>query len=158
MTPILPLLLLAAAQSEKLPPANPIPLDRSDEVAVMVPVNGIFAGLTAHDGQAILTHVRPEGMATVAIEKPDGGRAIRRMSWADFAGGIKPGPQHLEERMTNPAIDIDGDIAMVWGRYVLLVDGKPHHCGVNHFDMLRENGQWKVLNVTWSQRTTGCED
>lgn len=150
------LALLLAAQPEKLPPANPIPFDQSDEAAVMVPVNAMFAGLAAHDGQAILAQVRAEGAATVAIEKPDGGRTIRRMSWTDFAGGVKPGAQKLEERMTNPAIDIDGDIAMVWGRYVFLVDGKAHHCGFNHFDLLREHGQWKVLNVTWSQRTTGC--
>lgn len=149
-------LLLAAAQ--KLPPSNPLPLDGSDEAAVMAPVDAIFAGLAAQDGQAILAQVRPEGAATVAVEQADGTRTIRRMSWAQFAAGIKPGPQKLEERMTNPAIDIDGDIAMVWGRYVFLIDGRTHHCGVNHFDLLRENGQWKVLSVTWSQRTTGCEN
>jgi len=28
---------------------------------------------------------------------------------------------------------------------------------VDHFDLVRENGAWKVQNVTWSSRTTGCE-
>ena len=44
MSIILPLLLLAAQQSEKLPPANPVPFDQSDEAAVMVPIDALFAG------------------------------------------------------------------------------------------------------------------
>jgi len=28
---------------------------------------------------------------------------------------------------------------------------------LDHFDLIRENGAWKVQNITWSSRTTGCE-
>jgi hypothetical protein len=81
---------------------------------------------------------------------------INGRSWAEFAAGLTPGPERYEERMPAPAIEIDGDIAMAWGDYVFLVDGKVAHCGVNHFDLVREAGAWKVLNITWSRRTTGC--
>lgn len=136
------------------PPAAAAP--SADETAVMGTVDAMFAGLAARDGQAILAQVRPEGGATVAIERPDGTRAVRRLSWTEFAGGLKPGPEKYRERLTDPQVRVDGDIAMVWGRYVFTIDGKPHHCGVDHFDLVREAGTWKVLNVTWSQRTTGC--
>jgi len=149
--------LLFAAQTAKLPAWNPIPQDGSAEAAVMAPINAMFAGLAARDGAAILAQTRPEGGATVASEKADGTRLIRHESWAEFAGGIKPGPERYEERLTDPAIEIDGDIAMVWSPFLFTVDGKVHHCGVDHFDLIRERGAWKVLNVTWSQRTTGCE-
>ena len=148
--------LAQTTPTPKLPPANPLPYEDADAAAVMTPINAIFAGLAAHDGAAILAQTRPEGGATVAIEKPDGSRTIRHLSWTEFTAGIKPGPEKLEERISTPAIEVDGDIAMVWAPFVFLIDGKPHHCGVNHFDLIRENGSWKVLNVTWSQRTTGC--
>jgi hypothetical protein len=151
------LALLLAAQTAKLPPWNPIPLDGTAEAAVMAPINAMFAGLEARDGAAILAQTRPEGGATVVSEKSDGTRAIRHESWAEFAGGIKPGPEHYQEKLSDPAIEINGDIAMVWAPFVFTVDGKAHHCGVDHFDLIREKGAWKVLNVTWSQRTTGCE-
>ncbi|HEX4738907.1 MAG TPA: nuclear transport factor 2 family protein [Allosphingosinicella sp.] len=128
----------------------------ADEGAVMHTVDAMFAGLAARDGQAILAQVRPEGGATVAVERPDGSRAVRHLSWAEFAGGLKPGPEKYREALSNPQVRVDGDIAMVWGRYVFTIDGKVHHCGVDHFDLVREAGTWKVLNVTWSQRTTGC--
>lgn len=151
------LALLLAADTAKLPKWNALPMDGSAEAAVMAPINGMFAGLEARDGAIILAQTRPEGGATVAMEKPDGSHAIRHLSWADFVGGIKPGPERYQEKLLDPAVEVDGDVAMVWSRYVFTVDGKAQHCGVDHFDLVRENGGWKVLNVTWSQRTTGCE-
>jgi hypothetical protein len=149
--------LLLAAAEPKLPAANPLPMSSSAEGAVMAPINAMFSALTARDGAAILAQTRPEGGATVATEKPDGTRAIRHLSWNEFAAGIKPGPERYEERLTDPAIEIDGDIAMVWSPYVFRINGKLDHCGVDHFDLVQENGRWKVLNVTWSSRSTGCE-
>ena len=148
--------LAQTTPAPKLPPANPLPYEDAEAAAVMPPSNAMCAGLAAHDGAAILAQTRAEGGATVAIEKPDGSRAIRHLSWTEFAAGIKPGPEKLEERISMPAIEVDGDIAMVWAPYVFLIDGKAHHCGINHFDLVRENASWKVLNVTWSQRATGC--
>lgn len=157
MSLILSLLLAAQITPvQPMPKGTGLPLADDDTIAVMAPINGMFAGLAARDAAAITAQLRPEGGATVASEKADGTRTIRHLSWTEFTAGIKPGPEKFEERLTDPAVEIDGDIAMVWSPYVFLIDGKPHHCGVDHFDLVREKGAWKVLNVTWSQRTTGC--
>ena len=155
---ILPLLLLAA----QITPVQPIvkgtalPPPGSEEAQVMAPVNMLFDGLAKRDGAIVLASVRPDGGATVGVERADGTRTIRHLSWAEFAAGLKPGPEKYEERLTDIAVEIDGDIAMVWSPYTFFVDGKPQHCGVDHFDLVREAGSWKIQNVTWSQRTTGC--
>ena len=153
---MIPLVLALAAQtvSDKLPPANPLPNADADTSAVMAPINAMFAGLAARDPAAIAAQLRPEGGATVAVEKPDGTRQLRHLGWAEFTAGIKPGPERYGERLIDPAIEVDGDIAMVWSPYVFTIDGKVDHCGTDHFDLVREAGRWKVLNVTWSQRTT----
>ncbi len=148
--------LAQSAPSDKLPPANPLPYADADSANVMAPINAMFSGLAGHDGAAILAQTRPEGGATLALEKADGSRLIRHLSWAEFTAGIKPGPDRYEERLSDVAIEVDGDVAMVWAPYTFYLNGKADHCGVDHFDLVRENGGWKVLNVTWSQRTTGC--
>lgn len=153
---LISLLAAAAVPQDKLPPANPLPPPTSEEGQVMAPVNALFDGLARRDSALILAAMRSDATATAASEKPDGTRTVRRMSATEFAAGIKPGPERFEERLTDPAIDIDGDIAMVWSAYVFLVDGKVHHCGVDHFDLVRDAGKWKVANITWSSRTTGC--
>ena len=150
------LLLALAAQttSTKLPPAQALPPPASDEQAVLQPINGLFAAMAAKDAGRILAWVRQDGRLTgVAPGKPP-----RSHSWAEFAAQFKPGEgPALEERLVGmPAVEIDGDIAMVWSPYVFLIDGKLSHCGIDHFDMVREQGSWKVLNITWSRRTEGC--
>ena len=113
------LLLLAAPQDNaagirpssettpvaKLPPANPLPLADPDVANVMAPINAMFAGLAAHDAAAISAQVVPEGGATVAIEKADGSREIKHLSWSEFTAGIKPGADSFEERLTDPAVE-----------------------------------------------------
>lgn len=136
----------------KLPPANPLPYADADAAAVLAPVNALFAALAARDGQAVLAQTLPQGRATAV----DAGGQLRPMSWQEFAAGLKPGPERLEEQLTDPAIDVDGDIAMVWSPYVFRINGQLRHCGTDHFDLVRVDGHWKLLNATWTQRTSGC--
>jgi hypothetical protein len=51
---------------------------------------------------------------------------------------------------------VDGDAAMVWAPFVVRVGGKVSNCGVDHFDLIRDNGSWKVMNLTYSSRIDGC--
>lgn len=155
------LLLLAAAPvqttSDRLPPANPVPYAEADDAsAVLARVQAMLAALGASDpSAALLAQVRPEGGATVAGVAPDGSHHVRHWSWAEFAAQLHPGDR-ADERISDPAVEVDGDVAMVWAPYTVMVNGAVDHCGYDHFDLVRENGQWKVLNVTWSARHTGC--
>jgi hypothetical protein len=150
------LALLLASAEPKLPAWNARQPPPAAEAAVLQPIDALFAALAARDSAAIQAQGIDGGSATSVAENADGTHIVRQMSWADFAAHIKPGPERYEERLTDPAIEIDGDIAMVWSPYLFLIDGKVHHCGVDHFDLIRRDGAWKVLHVTWTSRTVGC--
>jgi hypothetical protein len=149
-------LLAALAISGQSPPADDRLRSDPEVTAVMATINAMLAGVAAHDSAAVLAILRPEGKATVSVEKPDHSFALRHPSWVEFVAGIKPGPEKLEPRLHQPVVKVDGDIAMAWTPYTFLIDGKVHHCGVNHFDLVREDGRWKILNVTYSYRIVGC--
>ncbi len=153
---MLSLLLALAAQGapNRLPPAQALPAPGAEEQLVLQPINELFAAMAAKDGVRILAQVRPDGRLTSAT-----GTETKTSGWADFAAQFKPGEgPALEERLVGtPAIEIDGDIALVWSPYIFLIDGKLSHCGIDHFDLVRDQGRWKVLNITWSKRTTGCD-
>lgn len=129
----------------------------AEAVAVMAPVNAVFGALAARDGALLTPHLDPEARMIVAVERPDGTRTIRRIGGQEFAAGLQPGPERLEEVMPDPIIAIDDDIAMVWGRYLFKIDGAIVHCGSGHFDLIRKDGVWLIAGITWNQRTTGCE-
>lgn len=162
------LALMAAPAAARAQPASPAPAARPaphrpprapdpQRAAVMAPINAMLAALTAGDGAAILANTHSAGGATVALEGDNGQRRIRHLTWAEFAGGLRPeGGARITERLYAPQVKVDGDIAMVWARYVVRRGRTVMHCGIDHFDLVRDNGQWKVLNVTWTQRTTGC--
>jgi ketosteroid isomerase-like protein len=156
MTPILFALLLQVTPVAPIEKGTALPPPVNEESAPLAVVEALFRGIAARDAAAIGATMRADATATVADERADGTRTIRHMSREALLANFKPGPERFEERMENPAVEIDGDIAMIWGRYDFLMDGKVVHCGYDHFDLVRENGSWKIQNLTWSSRTTGC--
>jgi hypothetical protein len=116
----------------------------------------MMAGIERRDAAMIMAQVRPDGSATAVVENSDGTTTVRRSDWATYLAAIKPGPEHYQATLGNPAVEIDGNIAMVWVPYSFKIDGRELHCGVDHFDLVRENAEWKVLNETWTQRKSDC--
>lgn len=146
--------LLAALMVQATSPADP---NSAEAAAVMTPVKAVFAALAARDGTLLAPHFDSEARMTVALQLPDGARSVRRLTGAEFAAGLRPGAERLEEVMPDPVIVIDGDVASVFGRCRFKVDGAVVHCGANHFDMIRRDDAWTIAGISWSQRTTGCE-
>jgi len=144
-------LLLLAAQSGQLPPAKAVPLSGNTDAVIMAPITATLAAMRSGDGAALLANTYPGGGTTSVVD----GKATRT-TWADTAAGLKPGGAHFEVTTGDPAIDVDGDIAVVWARYTFRAEGKPPHCGVDHFDLVRDQGRWRILNLTFSGRATGC--
>lgn len=154
MGPALLIAFALQAASGKLPPAQALPPPASEEQAVLAPINQLFGALSAGDSAGVLRVVYPDGRVT-AVGTLRSGNGLRQESWAEFAARQKPG-QGFQETISDPAIEIDGDVAMVWAPFVVRVGGKVGNCGFDHFDLVRENGAWKVMNITFSSRTTGC--
>ncbi len=152
---VLDVLVLFAAAAGKLPPANPLPPPGGVEAEVLAPIDALFAAFAAGDAAAMMNHVYPDGRVTAIGPRPDGADGLRQMSWTEFAARVKP-EAAFEERISDPAVDIDGDIAMVWAPFTVRIGGQLRSCGIDHFDLVREGGTWKVMNITFSSRTTGC--
>jgi hypothetical protein len=151
---LLPLLVQSSAA--RLPPAGPVAPPGAEDQAVMQPINALLAGFAARSAPMVAAQLLAGGSATTVTELADGTRRVQRRPWSDVLARFQPGPERFEERLTNPAIDSDGNVAVVWGNYVFLVNGKVDHCGVDHFQLMRENGSWKIADVSWSERVSGC--
>ena len=151
------LLMLAAADppSDRLPPATPIPYIQVDTAQVMAPVTALLSAFAARDWAAVLQHVYPDGRVTATGTRSTSS-GTRSESWREFAARIGP-TFRFDEQVSDPAIEIDGDVAMVWAPYTVRINGKIANCGFDHFDMVRGAVGWKVMNLSFSSRVTGCE-
>jgi hypothetical protein len=151
----LPLAAAALQPGGQLPPAPVIPAPMFEEGAVLVPINAMFAALTAGDPAALLRQVYSEGRVSKVDAASPGAAGLRLESWTQFAARMTPGAG-FDERIDNPAIEIDGDVALVWAPFTITQKGRVTACGYDHFDLVRRDGAWKVLNLTFSTRSTGC--
>jgi hypothetical protein len=134
----------------------PAPASSGEEAAALAAANQLLGRLTGKDPAAMQALTLPEGGATAVAAGKDGKSVVRHFTWAEFFSHLPRDKPIVEEHMRTPLVRVDGDVAMVWGRYEVNVDGKFLHCGTDHFDLVRVEGKWRVLNVTWNQRTEGC--
>lgn len=146
-------LLLVATPAAAQRSAPPLP---GDSQAVLGTVEAVYAAIEAKDPKALLAVTLLEGSATAAYTSDNGEPMVTSSDWAAYAQRLPHIPGKGKERNLKAEVQIDGDIAMVWAPYVFTIDGKVVHCGTNHFDLIRKNDEWRVLNATWTQRKTGC--
>ena len=151
---ILPLLIAAQLSSGQLPPAGPIPPPDFETANVLAPIQQLFGAFEAGDPAAMLRIVHPEGRVTATGQRATSS-GLRSQSWAEFAQRVTPSSR-FSESISDPAVEVDGDVAMVWAPFVVRIDGKVANCGYDLFDLVRDNGAWKIMNLTFSSRTTGC--
>jgi hypothetical protein len=79
------------------------------------------------------------------------------MTFEDFTGRIaKPGTAQIEERIHDPLVRIDHDLAVVWATFEFLVDGKVDHCGTDLFNLVRVDGEWRIASIADTGRKD-CE-
>ena len=57
----------------------------------------------------------------------------------------------LEERFQNVEIRQDGDLGLVTFDYDFVINDKIHHYGLEHWQVRKIDGQWKILSVTWTK-------
>jgi ketosteroid isomerase-like protein len=149
------LLLAAQSKSDRLPPAQALPPPTAgEEQIVLASVQSLLASFNAGDSAAMLRLVYPDGRVTATGTRSNGS-GLRQQSWTEFAARVTP-QATFQETIGDPAVEVDGDVAMVWAPFVVRIGGKVSNCGFDHFDLVRDNGAWKVMNLTFSSRVTGC--
>jgi hypothetical protein len=116
-----------------------------DKAAALGVVNKLFDEMLAANAAGILATGTPENQL-VAIQKGrDGKKRVSVIGGEAFTKFFtKPGS--AKEVMYAPNVEVNGDWAMVWGRYVFFADGKLSHCGINQFNLVRTDAGWKIAN------------
>jgi hypothetical protein len=152
MRKILSLLLLLVASPAVAQPEAPA----ADRGAVLAVVDGLFAAMLARDGAAVTELVEPQGIVT-SVTMDAGASRVTSSSWAEFAGRLPQAPAPIRERRFDPEVRIRGDLAMVWSRYDLSIGDTFSHCGTDLFELVRRDGRWRMLHVTYTRERTGCE-
>ncbi|MBN8922548.1 MAG: hypothetical protein BGP10_11410 [Rhodanobacter sp. 68-29] len=130
------------------PPAMAAPsLAASTDAAVLAPVRAFFSAMSRYDQAGMRALVLPTGMATLMRQ----GKPVQ-LALGEFVDHVKPGKARIEERIRDPQVRVDDNIAVVWAPYEFLLDGKPHHCGTDVFNLARVDGRWLIAGIADNSR------
>lgn len=123
--------------------AKPLPAATEDEHAVLAPIHAMFDAMAKHDPAAFKQPLLAGGsMVLMRNGKPT------QLTFDAFADIIaKPSKAPIEERIHDPLVRVDNDLAVVWAPFDFLVDGKVDHCGTDLFNLVHTDGKWLIAGV-----------
>ena len=114
-----------------------------EKQAVLAPITAMFDGMAKRDAEAIKKPLLAGG--TMVLMRDGKPTKMTFEAFADLVG--KPGKAQIEERIHDPLVRIDHDLAVVWAPFEFLVDGKVDHCGTDLFNLVRTDGKWLIASV-----------
>ncbi|HEX8370064.1 MAG TPA: amidohydrolase family protein [Pyrinomonadaceae bacterium] len=109
----------------------------------------LFEAMRAKNADGIRALFTAEGQL-VAVDKPRSGEGVsktRVFTAAAFAKMIAEAKGEFIEKMPEKEVKINGDFALVTGRYTFHVGDKFSHCGVNSFHLVKTESGWRIANA-----------
>ncbi len=129
--------------------------DKKDALAV---IDKLFAEMANHNPTAIAGFFTREASLTAIIKAKDGKSRVMAMTGEAFSKNFAEKRGEIKEDMYAAKTEVDGDWAMVWGRYVFFVDHKVSHCGVNAFHLVRTDAGWRIANASSTIDPSNCTE
>jgi hypothetical protein len=131
---------------------------QTDEGAIKRVVNKLFEGMKKADTVLIRSAFTAEPLLQTVLRNKEGKSVVRTEPLDSFLVAIgKPHKEVYDERITYDIIRIDGDLAIVWAPYKFFLDDKFSHCGVDSFQLVKINGEWRIQYLIDTRRKQDCE-
>jgi hypothetical protein len=129
------------------------------EDSVKAAVNKLFTAMKESDVAMMKNSFTDNAvLQTIGRSKETGAVIVSSEDVNAFAESIqKIAKGEADEQIVFETIRIDGDLASVWTPYKFYYKGKFSHCGVNSFQLVRLNGEWKIQYIIDTRRRQGCE-
>ena len=127
------------------------------EDSVKAVVNKLFAAMKSADANALQACFADSAILQTIIDK-NGKPVIETEAVQSFATSIsKVSKGDADERITFDVVRIDGELAIVWTPYLFYWKGTFSHCGVDSFQLVRINGEWKIQYLIDTRRKEDCK-
>lgn len=125
----------------------------SDENLIKATINGLFDGMKTSDSSKI-SNAFAKNANLQTITKTGEAKTENIKNFATSISKAEKGS--LEERIIFANILIDGNLASVWTPYEFYYQGKFSHCGVNSFQLIKINNEWKIQYIIDTRRKDNC--
>jgi hypothetical protein len=131
---------------------------QQDERAVVAVLEKLFDAMRTRDTTAMRSVFTAEARL-IGQSTRDGATTIQVTPAAQFIASIAaiPPDREIVERIYQPEVSIDGDLASFWAFYTLHVSDQFSHCGVDAAHLFRTPDGWKIVSLADTRRREGCD-
>jgi hypothetical protein len=118
------------------------------------PIRNLFLAMKSADPELLKTTFSDTAILQTITK--DG---VKNEEIKDFIASIsKYSKGDLDERIVVEAIHTDGNLASVFTPYSFYFKGKFSHCGANSFQLIKQNGEWKIQYLIDTRRKENCKE
>lgn len=127
---------------------------QTDEQAVRAVVDRLFDGMRSRD-TTMMRSVFADEAQFYGLDREGN---VRITMPSDFIASIARAPEGLllDEVLDDVEIRIDGPLASVWTYYDFFAGDEFSHCGYDAFQMLKVQGEWKIVALADTRRQEDC--
>lgn len=131
---------------------------QSTSDSIKAVVNNLFTAMANADSSLAESCFSKTAILQTIARSREGEVIVRTDKVSDFSGMMnKVTKGDLDEKIEFEKILIDGPMASVWTPYKFYFKGKFSHCGVNSFQLVRFNDDWKIQYLIDTRRKSDCE-
>ena len=128
-----------------------------EEEGIKKAINALFDGMRKSDSTLMRTAFNPQAILQTIVKTKTGTTEIRNTDLNLFIKSIaKPHTEIYDERIVFTKILIDDALASVWTDYQFYIGDKFSHCGVNSFQLVKVNNDWKIVYLIDTRRKENC--
>jgi ketosteroid isomerase-like protein len=125
---------------------------------IIQPIKDLFDGMRAGDATLISSAFTTDAVLETytSIEGETKVESTLAANFVKAAGQVHD--PIWNEVIWSYEVKRDGPLAHVWTEYTFYLGSQRLHCGVNAFQMRRQNGFWKIARVTDTRREENCRE
>ncbi|HEX8278836.1 MAG TPA: nuclear transport factor 2 family protein [Segetibacter sp.] len=125
--------------------------------SVKMVIGKMFTAMKTGDSSLLTSCFADSAILQTVAKSKAGTVYIRNEGIRDFAKQIVSLPKgDADERITFDIVKVDADLAIAWTPYQFYFKGNFSHCGVNSFQLVRLNGEWKIQYIIDTRRKDNC--
>ena len=130
---------------------------QTPEDSIKAVINQMFTAMKNADA-ATLKNVFTDSALLQSISRtPDGKTIVKNEPISAFIEIVGKQPAGAsDERISFESVKTDGQLASAWTPYAFYYKGQLHHCGVNSFQLIKINNDWKIQYIIDTRKKDGC--
>jgi hypothetical protein len=139
---------------------GPNPSEEETKQKIQGVIETFFDGFHKQDSMIIKSTVADHVVLQTTAKNPQGKTLFKNEEFSKFLKSIVSIPDSVkfEEKLTSFSIQIDRTMANAWVGYEFWLNDTFSHCGIDSFQLVDFDGEWKIVYLIDTRGKEGCLD